>query len=259
MKKAVLVVSFGTSFEETRSKTIEKCEEKIKKALEGYDFFRAYTSEMIIKKLAQRDHVYIDTAREALNKIYELGYEEVLIQSLHIICGDEFDKMKEQIAEFEGKFKSLKIGRPLLREIEDYQKAAWATLRECPELQAHEAIVFMGHGTPHPVFGAYCALEYAFWEQKAKAYVGTVEGYPTLEHVIDKLKEDEIKTVYLMPFMLVAGDHAINDMASDEEDSWKMRLTESGFGVNIILKGLGENSYIQDIFVEHAKECVNNI
>ncbi|MDF2613088.1 MAG: cbiK [Clostridia bacterium] len=256
MKKAVLVVSFGTSFEETRRKTIEKCEEQIKEALGDYDLFRAYTSTMIINKLAKRDKTYIDTPRQALHKIYELGYNEVIVQSLHIICGDEYDKLKEQIAEFEDKFSKLTIGRPLLTKIEDYKEAVAATLKDIPNLNDGEAIVFMGHGTTHPVFSAYCALEYAFKEQQARAYVGTVEGYPTLENVMTQLKADQIKTVYLMPFMLVAGDHAINDMASDEEDSWKTCLIENGINVHIILKGLGENPYIQELFVEHAKECV---
>ncbi|WP_083258967.1 sirohydrochlorin cobaltochelatase [Cellulosilyticum sp. I15G10I2] len=256
MKKAVLVVSFGTSYIETREKTIDKCEEQIKQALGEYDLFRAYTSTMIINKIAKRDHVHIDTPREALYKIYELGYDEVIVQSLHIICGDEFDKLKQHIQEYEGKFSKLTIGRPLLTTIEDYQEAVKATLKEIPSLKEDAAIVFMGHGTTHPVFSAYCALEYAFKEQNTRAYVGTVEGYPTLDNVITQLKEDHIQTVYLMPFMLVAGDHAINDMASDEEDSWKTCLIENGFEVHIILKGLGENPHIQQLFVEHAMSCI---
>ena len=256
MKKAVLVVSFGTSFEDTRRKTIDQCEERIQEALGEYDLFRAYTSGMIIKKLARRDQVHIDTPREAIQKLCELGYEEVIVQSLHIICGDEYDKLKEQIAEYEDKFNKLSIGRPLLTTIEDYQEAVSATLKEMPILKEDEAIVFMGHGTTHPVFSAYCALEYAFKEQQARVYIGTVEGYPTLENVITGLKENNIKTVWLMPFMLVAGDHAINDMASDEEDSWKTRLINSGINVHIILKGLGENPHVQQLFVEHAKDCI---
>jgi len=256
MKKAVLVVSFGTSYADTRRKTIDKCEEQIKEALGEYDFFRAYTSTMIINKLAKRDHTYIDTPRQALLKLYELGYDEVIVQSLHIICGVEYDKLKEQMAEFEDKFSKLTIGRPLLTTIEDYKEAVTATLKDIPILKEDEAIVFMGHGTSHPVFSAYCALEYAFKEQKAKAYVGTVEGYPTLQNVITNLKADDIKTVYLMPFMLVAGDHAINDMASDEDDSWKTCLIKNEIDVHIILKGLGENPYIRGLFVEHVKDCI---
>lgn len=254
MKKALLVISFGTSYTETREKTIDQCEQRIQGAFPDYDFFRAYTSTMIISKLKKRDQIYIDTPREALSKIYELGYDKVVVQSLHIICGDEYDKMKEQILEYKDKFTSLTIGRPLLTTIEDYQEAVKATLRELPALSPDEAVVFMGHGTTHPIFGAYCTLEYTFKEQNVKAYVGTVEGYPTLEHVIMQLEQDHIKKVYLMPFMLVAGDHAINDMASEEEDSWKTLLIEKGFEVHIILKGLGENPSIQQLFVEHAKE-----
>ncbi|MDF2594091.1 MAG: sirohydrochlorin cobaltochelatase [Clostridia bacterium] len=256
MKKAVLVVSFGTSYEETRIKTIDACENQIKETFGEYDFFRAYTSTMIIKKIAKRDKCYIDTPREALQRIYELGYEEVLIQSLHIICGDEYDKLAGQIHEYRDRFKKISVGRPLLTTIEDYEAAVKATLKELPEVKEDEAIVFMGHGTTHPVFSAYCALEYAFREHGARAYVGTVEGYPTLQNVITQLQKDQIKTVYLLPFMLVAGDHAVNDMASDEEDSWHTCLRNSGFHVKVILKGLGENPHIQKLFVEHAKDCI---
>jgi len=256
MKKAVLVVSFGTSYHETREKTIDVCENKIKNSLCGYDFFRAYTSNMIIRKLKKRDNINIDNPIEALTKISEQGYEEVVVQTLHIICGEEYNKLKDQINELSHKFKKITLGRPLLTTIEDYKEAVKAVNCQIPKMEDGEALVFMGHGTDHESHSAYPAIEYAMQDQGIKAYVGTVEGYPELEQVMNKLKKDKIKKVHLMPFMLVAGDHAINDMASDEEDSWYTVLRENGYDVKVYLQGLGENPEIQNIFERHAHDCI---
>lgn len=256
MKKAVLVVSFGTSYEETRKKTIEACENKIREELSDYDFYRAYTSNMIIRKIKNRDAICIENPIEVLDRLYAQGYEEVIVQTLHIICGEEFNKLKEQVEKYESKFRNIILGRPLLTYIEDYKEAVDAIEHQIPKLEKDEAIVFMGHGTFHESHSAYPAIEYVLRDHGINAYVGTVEGYPELDHVIKKLKEDNIKTVNLMPFMLVAGDHAINDMAGDEEDSWKSILEEHNFNIKIHLKGLGENPYIQDKFVSHANDCI---
>lgn len=256
MKKAVLVVSFGTSYEETRKKTIEACENKIRENLNDYDFYRAYTSNMIIRKIKKRDNILIENPIEALDRLYEEGYEDVIVQTLHIICGEEFNKLKEQVDSYKSKFKNIILGRPLLTYIEDYKEAAKAIEHQIPEMEDNEALVFMGHGTYHESHSAYPALEYVIRDNGINAYVGTVEGYPEIEHVIRRLKEDNINTVNLMPFMLVAGDHAINDMAGDEDDSWKVILEEHNFNVKVHLKGLGENEYIQDKFVNHAVDCI---
>lgn len=259
MKKAVLVVSFGTSYEETRKKTIEACENKIKENLDGYDFYRAYTSNMIIKKIKKRDGIHIENPIEALERLYEEGYKEVVIQTLHIICGEEFNKLRDQVNAYESKFEKIILGRPLLTYIEDYKETVAAIETQIPNMEKDEAVVFMGHGTLHESHSAYPAIEYMIRDHGINAYVGTVEGYPEIENVIKKLKEDNIKTVNLMPLMLVAGDHAINDMAGEEEDSWKYILENEGFNTKVHLKGLGENSYIQDKFANHAKECVLKI
>jgi len=259
MKKAILVVSFGTSYKETREKTIEACEKKISKELEAYDFHRAYTSNMIIKKLKNRDGIHIENPIQALDRLYQEGYEEVIVQTLHIICGEEFNKLKEQVDSYQDKFEKIILGRPLLTYIEDYKEAVEAIEHQIPKMEENEAVVFMGHGTLHESHSAYPALEYMLRDSGINAYVGTVEGYPELDQVIKRLKEDDIKTVNLMPFMLVAGDHAINDMAGDEEDSWKTILEEHGFNTKIYLKGLGENPYIQDKFMNHAHDCIEKL
>ncbi|MEG1311101.1 MAG: sirohydrochlorin cobaltochelatase [Romboutsia sp.] len=259
MKKAVLVVSFGTSYKETREKTIEACENKIKQGLLGYDFYRAFTSNMIIKKLKNRDGIEIENPIQALDRLHNEGYKEVIVQTLHIICGEEFNKLKEQIEIYKDKFDKIILGRPLLTYIEDYKEAVSAIETQIPKMKEDEAVVFMGHGTFHESHASYPALEYMMRDAGVNAYVGTVEGYPELDQVIYRLKENNINTVNLMPFMLVAGDHAINDMAGDDEDSWKTRLEGYGFNVNIHLKGLGENYYIQEKFMNHANDCIEKI
>ena len=259
MKKAILVVSFGTSYHETRKKTIEACENKIKESFKDYDFYRAFTSGMIINKLKKRDNMFIDNPSEALEKLYNAGYQEVVVQSLHIICGDEYNKLKDMVAQYEDKFDKISIGRPLLTYIDDYRETVEAVKKDLDKMDIDEAVVFMGHGTEHESHSSYPAIEYMFRDYGINAFVGTVEGYPELEQVIKKLKNRNIKTVDLLPFMLVAGDHAVNDMASDEEDSWKTTLEKERFNVKVHVKGLGENPYIQEKFKNHALDCMKEL
>lgn len=255
MKKAVLVVSFGTSYKETREKTIKPCEELIASTFEGYDFYRAFTSNMIIRKIARIENIKINNPIEALEELVAAGYEEVVVQTLHVICGEEYCKLKEQVESYKDRFKKIVLGRPLLTQIEDYKAAVEAVKVQLPILKEGESVVFMGHGTEHEAHSAYCALDYMFEQEDLPIYVGTVEGYPEIGEVIKRLRKAEVKKVYLMPFMLVAGDHATNDMAGDEEDSWKSILEAEGFEVECVLKGLGENPNIRKRFLAHAQEA----
>lgn len=254
MKKAVLVVSFGTSYHDTREKTINAVEKKIEKAFEGYDFFRAYTSNMIINKLKKRDGIEIDNPIQAMDRLYEMGYTEVAVQTLHIICGIEYNKLKDQISSYTDRFEKITFGNPLLYGIEDYKNTVEA-IKSGAGFDGENTVVLMGHGTEHESHSAYPALEYYLRDAGVDAYVGTVEGYPEIDQVVKRLKERNVKKVNLVPFMLVAGDHAQNDMAGDEEDSWKSILNEEGIETEIYLNGLGENPKIQDIFVKNALEA----
>ena len=145
------------------------------------------------------------------------------------------------------------------QDIDDYRETVEAVKKDLDKMDIDEAVVFMGHGTEHESHSSYPAIEYMFRDYGINAFVGTVEGYPELEQVIKKLKNRNIKTVDLLPFMLVAGDHAINDMASDEEDSWKTILEKEGFNVKVHVKGLGENPYIQEKFKNHALDCMKEL
>ena len=255
MKKGILVVSFGTSHLDTMEKTIEVIEKEIKERFTDCNVYRAFTSGMIIRKLKRTEGISIDTVPEALSRMASDGIEEVIIQPTHIINGIENDRMMEDLMEHMSLFKRIRVGKPLLSSVEDYKKAIHAVMAET-ELDDGEMLVLMGHGTDHHANSAYPTLEYTFHALGySQVLVGTVESFPELKNVMAKLKIAGKKKVALMPFMLVAGDHAKNDMAG-EEDSWKSQLEEEGYEVRVIMKGLGEFEGIRKIFLEHIEEAM---
>lgn len=257
-KKAILVVSFGSSFIENREAAIDATEKKIADAFPEYDFYRAFTSQTIIDIYAERDKVEIMNVTEAMEKIYKEGYGELLIVPTLVINGEEKDEMMEQLEPFKDKFSKLTISSPLLTTYEDYVTLVHAMEKEMPKTKPGEAIVLMGHGTPHAGNSAYGTLDYIFKDEGLKdVHVGTVEGFPTLDTVMKNLEQGGYKKVTLMPAMMVAGDHAHNDMAGDEEDSWKNLLKAKGYDVEYVMKGLGELSEIQNLFIEHAKKALS--
>lgn len=256
-KKAILVISFGTSYADTRKVTIEACEKKIQDTFSDYEVRRAFTSDIIIKIMKERDNLVVDTPEEALQKLQDEGFSEVIVQPLHVIPGAEFHDIVNVVRKYKTTFDTIHLGAPLLATTHDYMAVAEAIKGQLPELGEHEAVAFMGHGTHHPANAAYAALERVFEDKDMKrVFVGTVEGYPEFEHVLKRLQNNKIEKATLMPFMLVAGDHAQNDMAGDEEDSWKTMLKKEGFVVETFLHGLGENQAIQDIYVQHIKDAI---
>lgn len=257
-KKAILVVSFGTSYADTRKVTIEACENVIKDAFPDYETRRAFTSNMIIKIMKERDNIQVDTPEEALQKLQAEGFTEVIVQPLHVIPGAEFHDVVNTVNQYKSAFETIRLGMPLLAATHDYMVVADAITMQLPKMEENEAVVFMGHGTHHPANAAYAALERVFEDKGMdNLFMGTVEGYPALEHVIKRLRTHKIEKVTLMPFMLVAGDHAQNDMAGDEEDSWKMQLKQEGFVVETYLHGLGENAEMQKIYVQHIHDAIS--
>ena len=256
MKKALLIVSFGTSYAETCEKNIVACEQRIAQAYPDRDLFRAFTSQMIIRKLASRDGVHIDNPQQALARLADAGYQDVIIQSLHVINGDEYEKVAFQARSYEDRFLRLRVGVPLLSSHDDFQLLITAMQAQMPELAADERVVFMGHGATHHAFSAYACLDHMLMTQNIPALVGAVESYPEIDSVIERLRRDSVRKVHLMPLMLVAGDHAINDMASDNEDSWKILLQQAGIEAQPWLQGLGENPLVQQMFVDHLQAVV---
>ncbi len=258
-KKAILVVSFGTSYNDTRAVTIEAIENDIAAAFPNYDVKRAFTSQMIINKLEKRDGLKIDNVAEAMDRLVSEGYGTVICQPTHVMNGSEYDDMVAEISPYADKFAELKFGAPLLSSAEDYAKLTAALKESMPKLENGEALVFMGHGTTHPANSAYAALAYQFQlEGINNMFVGTVENFPDLDTVMKQVKAYAPKKVYLTPLMVVAGDHANNDMAGDEESSWKTVFKAEGFEVEPILKGLGEYPNVRALYVAHVGEAINS-
>ena len=225
--------------------TIDVIEKEIAEKFVDCRVYRAFTSRMIIRKLKRAGVMEVDTVKEAAKRMAADGIEDVTVQPTHIINGVENDRMMEDLMENMSLFKRIRVGKPLIH----------AVMSET-ELDEDEMLVFMGHGTDHHANSAYPTLEYTF---HALGYnqvlVGTVESFPELKNVMAKLEIAEKKKVALMPFMLVAGDHAKNDMAG-EDDSWKSQLEDEGYDVRVIMKGLGEFEGIRRIFLDHIEETM---
>ena len=256
-EKAILVVSFGTTHLDTLEKTIRPIEADIAGRMPGRVQRRAFTSGMVLRRLAEREGLRIDDVPRALERLAAEGCTDVVLQPTHIMNGDEFDKLRAQAGQFRDKFARMAFGRPLLTTLEDYRDLAAALTDLLPEAAADTAHVFMGHGSEHYANAAYCQLEYMLHDGgRTDTVLGTVEGYPGLEEVFRRLEEREsVKKVVLHPLMVVAGDHAKNDLAGDEPESWRSRLLARGYQVDCEQKGLGEYPQIRALFVRHALEA----
>ncbi|MCI8637786.1 MAG: sirohydrochlorin cobaltochelatase [Coprococcus sp.] len=252
--KAVLAVSFGTSHLETIQKTIGAIEEEIQEAFPEFEVYRAFTSEMIRRKLKKRDGLDVSNVKEAMERMRRDGIEDVIVQPTYVINGTEYDIMKKELAGYQGVFKSMRVGKPLLTCPQDYKEAAKAVLEE-NTLGPKEMLLLVGHGTEHHANAAYPTLEYMFHLLgHPQVLVGTVEGFPKLRDVLERLAVLKAERVVLMPFLIVAGDHVKNDMAGGE-GSWESILKEAGYEVKTVIRGLGEVPGIRKLFVRHAKEA----
>ena len=262
MKKAILVVSFGTSYLDTLEKTIEKAEKQIRDTFSEYDIYRAFTSHKIIKKLQEKYEIFIDTPEAMLEKLYDSGYEEIIMQPLHMIPGEEFIYINKIAEIFKEKFEVLKVGRPIFyyQGIEELPQDYSLFIEATKELyEENNAVVLMGHGTAHPANSEYGCLQAVFEDEGYEnVFVTTVEGYPNFENVISRVKRKNIREVTLAPLMVVAGDHARNDMASDDKESLKSMLEAEGIKVNVYMKGLGENEKFNKLYINRIDDLIND-
>lgn len=256
--KAILVVSFGTSYNDTREKNIKAIEDDIQNRYPDYKIYRAFTSNMIIKKVHKRDGIKINTVAEALEIMREDRIKDLIVQPTHIINGVENDLMIEALHKYKHYFDSIQLGNPLLTTTEDYINVIEAIAEDFSYIKEDEALVCMGHGTTHYSNSTYAALDYMLKERGYNnIFIGTVEAYPDFEVILKSIKTFNPKKITLMPLMVVAGDHAINDMASLDEDSWRTQLELEGFDVECVLKGLGEYPSIRKIYVDHVSDVKN--
>lgn len=253
-KKAVLAVSFGTSHNDTREVTIDAIEKDMQAAFPEYPLYRAWTSKMIINKVNKRDNVHIDTVKEAMERMRAGGITDVLVQPTHVINGIENDIMKEEALSYREDFHSISFGDPLLTTEQDNREVIEAVAAEFSHLKEDEVLVLMGHGTTHYANSIYAALDYTFKDKGHKnIFLGTVEAYPSMESIMKLVKEYNPSKVVLAPFMIVAGDHAKNDMAGDDPESWYSQFKNAGYEVESVIKGLGEYPGIRKILVNHLK------
>lgn len=253
-KKALAVVSFGTSYPDARA-AIAQIEHALSAARPDYDFYRAFTSGMVIRKIEREEGTHIPTPAELMERLAAQGYDEVICQSLHVIPGFEYEKMCAQITPFAPRFYRLAIGKPLLWQETDYLRCCHALLGDLPKLQPDEALVFMGHGTEHPANAAYALVENTFRFLGAeRVYIATVEGFPNFDYILRRLHARRVSRVFLAPFMIVAGDHAQNDLAGEDGESWKSQLQSAGYETELMLRGLGAYPQIAALFAAHLPE-----
>ena len=261
-KRAILVVSFGTSYKETREKTIDAIEREMEKAFPDREIRRAFTSRMIIKKLKERDGIQIDYVTDALQRLVDDGFDDVVIVPTHIMNGIEYDDVTRIAGTFSDKFKSMRISRPLLNGQKDHDEVLEALdsvyfKRYFDGNTKDTAIVLMGHGSEHFANSTYSQLQMKmFTLGYDHVYVTTVEGYPDIDDTMKIMAWHKYSKIVLIPLMIVAGDHAINDMAGDDDDSMKSRFQSAGCEVECVIEGLGEHKVFQDMFVERAKDLI---
>ena len=258
---AILVVSFGTSYNESRDATIGATEDAIRAAFPEFEVRRAFTSQIIIDKLAERDGLEIDNVTQALDRAAADGIKNLVVQPTHLMDGFEYNDLKDELANYEDVFDQIVLGEPLLSTPEDIEAVISVITSDTASYDdGQTAIVFMGHGTEADSNAVYAQVQQKITDDGYENYyIGTVEATPSLDDVIAALADKGYSRVVLEPLMVVAGDHANNDMAGDEDDSWKSILTGEGYEVECILEGLGQKPGIQAIYVDHVRAAVDQL
>ena len=277
----ILVVSFGTSFNDSRAEDIGGVEKALQAAYPDWSVRRAFTAQIIINHVQARDDEKIDNMDQALERAVDNGVKNLVVQPTHLMHGAEYDELTEAVENYKDKFESVKIAEPLLGEVgadetainEDKAAVAEAITAEAVKTAGFDsldaakeegtAFVFMGHGTSHTAKISYSQMQTQM-EQLGyeNVFIGTVEGEPedtACEAVIEKLKNAGYKKVILRPLMVVAGDHANNDMAGDDDDSWKSQFEASGAfdSIDTQIAGLGEIDAIQQLYVAHTQAAID--
>ncbi|MFI3269484.1 MAG: sirohydrochlorin cobaltochelatase [Rikenellaceae bacterium] len=248
---ALLMVHFGTSHSDTRGKTIEALNAKARAKYPDFDLYEAWTSRIIIRIMRGRGEA-IKTPLEMLKELKERGYTHVVVQSSNVIEGVEMESLRRDIRDVLGEFKEVRVGNPLLYTPEDYERVVECVATKKP---ADGALVLVGHGTYTPSTAQYAMVDYVAREMGCEGiFIGTIEGYPTYETMLGRLKASGVKRVALMPFMFVCGEHAKNDIAGD----WAEMLTKEGFEVSVIMEGLGEQVVMQSLLMEHIDFALKN-
>lgn len=255
----LLVVSFGTSYNDSRRLTIGSIENDLEAAFPDYSVRRGFTSNIIIDHINSRDGILIDDVDAALKRAMDNGVKKLVIQPTHLMNGLEYDELVDTVANYADGFESIVFGEPLLTSDEDFAAVEKAITGWTSEYDDGEtAICFMGHGTEADSNGVYTKMQELLTADGYENYfIGTVEAQPSLDDVMAQVKAGDYKRVVLEPLMVVAGDHANNDMAGDEEDSWRSAFEAEGYEVICLVRGLGENEDIRQIYIDHVKKAIS--
>ncbi|WP_298591921.1 sirohydrochlorin cobaltochelatase [uncultured Mitsuokella sp.] len=261
-KDAIVVMTFGTTFKDTRAKTIDATVDAIKAAHPGVKVVTAYTSHIIIDRVKAKEGITYPTPEEALDQLKADGYTRVALASLDVIPGMEYQYDKGVFENYKKNFKKMTLGTSLMywqgqeNQADDVTETLKALSTQFPELGKEDALLIMAHGTPQVSNAYYSVIQAKIDEMGYKnVFVYTVEGWPSLETVMPKLKKNGIKHVTLMPIMMVAGDHANNDMAGADPGSHKSILEAAGYKVDAYIHGIGENKAIQGLYVRRANDA----
>ena len=260
-ERELLVVSFGTSFNDSRRRTVGGIEGALEKAFPDWSVRRGFTSQIIIDHVKSRDGEVIDNVGEALERARANGVKTLVVQPTHLMNGFEYGDLAKELAGYADSFDRIALGEPLLTSDDDFSRVADAVVAATKEYDdGSTAICFMGHGTEAESNAVYAKMQQVLADKGcAHYYVGTVEAEPSVEDVLAAVKQGGYKRVVLEPLMIVAGDHANNDMAGDEEDSWKSVFEGAGYEVVCLLRGLGELEPIQRMFAEHAQAAIDTL
>ena len=257
-EKELLVVSFGTSFNDSRRLTVGAIEKALQEAYPDWSVRRAFTSQIIIDHLAKRDGEIIDNVHDALERAIRNGVKILVVQPTHLMDGFEYNDLKKELAAYADAFDRIVLGDALLTIDRDFDMVAEAIVEATAAYDDGEtAVCFMGHGTEAASNSVYAKMQTVLSEAGCEHYyIGTVEAEPSVEDVLESVRAGSYKRAVLRPLMIVAGDHANNDMAGDEADSWKSVFEAAGYEVSCVVEGLGQLPAIRQLIVEHAGEAL---
>ena len=260
-EKELLVVSFGTSYNDNRRLTIGAIENALEEAFPDFSVRRAFTSQIIIDHVFQRDGEVIDNVTQALDRAVENGVKTLVVQPTHLMSGYEYNDLADELAEYADAFESIAMGVPLLDTDDDFATVADALAKATEAYNDGEtAICLMGHGTEAESNEVYAKMQTVMDKAGHKnIFIGTVESTPSVEDVLAMVQAGNYKKVVLRPMMIVAGDHANNDMAGDEPDSWKSIFEAARYEVTCVVEGLGSLGEIQSLIVQHAQAAVDSL
>lgn len=257
----LLVVSFGTSYNDSRRLDVGAIEEAMEKAFPAYSVRRCFTSQIIIDHIKSRDHVSIDNVKEALDRAVKNQVKTLVIQPTHLMDGLEYTDLVNEAADYSDAFDKVAVGKPLLTSEDDFRAVIKAVTESTADYDDGEtAICLMGHGTEAESNQVYTKLQDMLTDAGYKNYfVGTVEATPSVQDVLASVQAGDYKKVVIEPLMIVAGDHANHDMAGDEKGSWKTTFQDAGYEVTCLVRGLGEMEAVSQLFVEHAQAAMDSL